>query len=154
MTALIADPTLPGIIRKLANENCQALGTLGEQFAYRILEKRYHVSNTHPKERRGARRVVTDDGLLLRVEVKTARIGRDRNWRFRLYKPGHTDHRNSDVIIALCVIPSGYVVPFVIPTSFVAEQNALVIASDPSTYAGKFARFRQNIRTINLEELS
>ena len=151
MTTLLADPTLPGLIRKLANQNCRALGTLGEQLTFRILEKRYHVSNTHPKERRGDLRVVTDDGLILRVEVKTARQSTDGKWRFTLYKAGHTDHRDSDVIIALCVLPAGYVVPFVIPTTAVAQQRALVISSNPQTYAGKFARFRQHIRTINLE---
>lgn len=151
MSALLADRTLPGLVHKLSNPTCRALGTLGEQFAYRILEKRYHVSNTHPKERRGDLRVVTDEGVVLRVEVKTARMGQDGNWRFRLYKPGHTDHRDSDVVVALCVMPAGYVIPFVIPTSVVAQQTALVIASDPNNYAGKYARFRQNVRTINLE---
>jgi hypothetical protein len=154
MTALLADPSLPGIIHKLSNPTCRALGTLGEQFAHRILEKRYHVSNTHPKERRGDLRVVTDDGLILRVEVKTARMASDGCWRFTLHKKGHTDHRDSDVILALCVMPAGYVVPFVVPTPVVAEQNALVIASDPNIYAGKYARYRQNVRTINLEPLS
>ncbi len=39
MSALLADPTLPGIIRKLSNPTCRALGTLGEQFAFERQEQ-------------------------------------------------------------------------------------------------------------------
>lgn len=155
MTALLANPQLPGLFYNLAHPKSQAIGTLGEHLCYHLLTARnYTVSNAHPSQHRGDLRVVTRSGEILRVEVKTARRATDGRWHFTLRKAGHTDHSNSDVIVLLCAMKTGYVVPFVLPTRAVARQNAVVISSDPYTYAGKYARYRQKMHLLNLEKKS
>lgn len=151
-TALLSDPALPGIIHSLADPTSRALGALGERLTYSLLKASgYQVSNTHPKEHRGDLRVITCDGEVLHIEVKTARQASDKKWRFTLRKLGHTDHGDSDLVILLCVTRSGYTVPFVIPIEVLRTQNAAVISSDPYTYAGKFSRYRQHMTSLKLE---
>ena len=155
MTPLFANPALPGLLNSLAHPKSRAIGSLGEQLCYHLLASRgYLPSNVHPKEHRGDLRVVTSSGEILRVEVKTARRASDGRYHFTLRKAGHTDHSDSDVIILLCAMKTGYVVPFVVPTRVVVRQNAIVISRDPYTYAGKFARYRQKMHLLNLEVLS
>ena len=152
MTALFAHPSLPGLIRNLSNPSARALGALGEQLVYLLLEQNgYTVSAVHPGEKRGDLRVVTPSGEIMRVEVKTSRRAPDGKWRFRLYKPGHTDHKHSDVVILLCIARTGYSVPFVIPTDVLRYQTNAVISSNPYVYAGKFAPYRQKMHALKVE---
>lgn len=151
MTALLANPALPGLLKHLANPSSNAIGALGEQLCYHALTARgYLVSNAHPKEHRGDLRIITRDGQILRVEVKTARRSADGYYRATLRKPGKTDHGDSDVVILLCVMEAGYVVPFVIPTPLIIHKNTLAVGN-PDTYRGKFARYRQRLYSLNLE---
>jgi len=152
MTALLAHPTLPGIFRNLANPTAQALGALGEQLVFRILEsKGYTVSNVHSGERRGDLRAVTPNGEIMRVEVKTARQTKDGKYHFSLLKEGKRDHRDSDLIIFLCVTRAGFVVPFVIPTSVLSNHKATSICGDPYHYNGKYRPYRQRLYALELE---
>jgi hypothetical protein len=152
MSALLANPALPGLIASLSNPSCQAIGMMGEQIVYHMLASAgYIVSNTHPGEQRADLRVITPHGEVLRVEVKTARKACDGKWHFTLRKKGKTDHSHSDVVILLCVMLTGFCVPFVIPTARIVHQQQACINSDPYRYKGKFARFRQPLHKLSLE---
>lgn len=153
MTALLANPQLPGLLHNIAHPSAQALGALGEQLCYHLLTARgYTVSGVHPGEHRGDLRAITPAGEVLRVEVKTARRSRDGKWRFLLRKANKTDCSHSDVVILLCAMKTGYVVPFVIPTPALARRQQACITSDPYNYAGKYARYRQPMHSLSLEE--
>jgi hypothetical protein len=137
--------TLPGLEMALSEENRRGIGALGERLAAHLLERAgYLVSHTRPGERRGDLRVVDQTtGEIVRVEVKTARRSQDKKWRFTLRKRGHTDHRQSDIVILLAVMPSGRAIPFVVPVHVLRHQNQAVITSHPETYGGKLAVYRQ-----------
>ena len=78
-------PMLKGI---LASPGRNAIGRLGEHLAYLLLEQcGYTCSFARKGQKRGDLRVVdTESGVIHRVEVKTARRGKDRKWRFLLWK--------------------------------------------------------------------
>lgn len=123
-------------------------GAAGEMMVTRALEARgYEVSRDRT---RGDLKVITPDGEIVGVEVKTARKCSDGKWRFLLRKDGHQDHRKSDVVIMLCVMRTGDVVPFVVPTSVLVDQRQAVITSLPYTYAGKLAAYRQRMHELSI----
>lgn len=129
-----------------------SLGAYGEVWAARALEVAgYRVRIEH---RHGDLTVITDDGEIIYVEVKTARQGKDKKWRFTLYKYWQnrlcTDHRAADFVILLCVLKSGGTVPFVIPRDRLNEQRQAVITSYPLDYAGKLSVYRQSGHRIIL----
>lgn len=136
--------TLPKLRGMLADKRHTAVGTLGEMTAARLLEQvGYNVSFTHHEKRGDLRVVCNQTGQIWRVEVKTARRGKDKKWRFTLVKDGCTDHRDSDVVILLAVRAGGDVVPFVIPTADISARRHIVITSDPNHYRGAFAKYRR-----------
>lgn len=151
MTALLAHPTLPRLFAHLANPT-NAVGAMGKQIVFHMLTSAgYLVSNTRVGEQRGDLRVITPHGEVLRVEVKTARRACDGKWRFTLRKKGKTDHAHSDVVILLAVMLNGFCVPFVIPTPVIIRQQQACISSNPYTYQGKFAPYRQRLTKLTLE---
>lgn len=146
-----AHPELPGLINHLSHSHVQ-VGAAGERLSYILLEQQgYVVSNVHPGECRGDLRVITKHGEIMKVEVKTARAGKDGRWHFNLRVDGHSDHRHSDIVILLCVLPSGYVVPFVVPVPAVAGIKQVNISSNPEQYKGKFSRYRQLVSALSLD---
>jgi hypothetical protein len=128
------------------------LGTAGEVWAARALEAAgYKVRLDH---QRGDLTAITKDGEILYVEVKTARQGKDKKWRFTLYKYWQkrlcTDHNRADFVILLCVLKPGCCVPFVVPTDRLSAQRQAVITSHPDKYAGKLSLYRQPAKRITL----
>jgi len=120
--------SLPRLRGVLANPNTRALGTLGEYAAMCLLRNAgYTVSNTRPGQHRGDLRVIDPEtGEVLIVEVKTARQNSSKKWSFCLFREGKTDYRHADILIALAVLKSGDVIPFVIPTSAIPFRKKLV----------------------------
>lgn len=139
-------PTLPGFALSLADRGRRAVGALGELTAWQMLEKSgYQVSQGGPM-RGDLRAISTQTGQIFNVEVKTARRCTDGRWRFTLRKNGHCDHRHSDIVILLAIMPSGRIIPFVVPVSVLADQKQAVITSHPEHYSGKLAVYRQKGR--------
>lgn len=119
-----------------------AVGSRGERWAYNALQASgYDVSFTRLHEKRGDLRAVSPDGEVKLIEVKTARQGKDNKWRF-LLKGNGQDYRHADIVLCLCVLKSGTVVPFVIPVDAI-DQAQICISSFPLDYAGKWAQYRQ-----------
>lgn len=139
---LQSKPTLPSLQKALATQSCQAIGTAGELTARLMFQKAgYKVS--HAGQLRGDLQITNQTtGEICLIEVKTARRGKDKKWRFCLVKHGRCDHRHADKVLLLAVLKSGRVVPFLIPVDQLTHQRQAVICSHPETYAGKFAQYR------------
>jgi hypothetical protein len=139
--------TLPYLRQHMTMDHV-SVGVAGELFIAASLEAAgYLVSTIHV---RGDLKVITPDGEILYVEIKTARLSTDKKYRFTLYKKGHTDHRHADIVILVCILKSGDVVPFVVPAAAVRDQKQAVITSYPHTYAGRFAQYRQRPKSLTL----
>lgn len=87
-------------------------------------------------------------GEIWHIEVKAARQGKDGRYKFDLYKKGKnrvkTDHRKSDIVLFLAVNPAGIVTPFIVPTKVISDITQLTIPTNPLTYGGKIASYRNN----------
>lgn len=147
--------TLPQLKRHMAQTRI-AVGSAGEMMVARALEAQgYRVSIPHE---RGDLTAILTDGQILSIEVKTARKGKDGKYRFTLIKYWQgrtcTDHRNTDLVILVCILKTGDAVPFVIPTATIGNRRALAISSYPTDYTGWLAPFRQSLNSINLEKSS
>lgn len=139
-----AQMCLPGFeveTAPVANLKRLTLGKLGEFTVWNALEASgYQVRRARMFQ--GDLHVISPDGEVFYVEVKTARRGKDGKWRFGLIKPGCTDHRHADLVVALAVVGC-QAVPFVIPVGELPGRQC-VITSDPQRYAGRLSAFRQD----------
>lgn len=142
--------TIPQLTSYMSQTRVQ-LGAAGELLVARALEERgYRVSTSHHKKA-GDLTIITDEGQIVYIEVKTARRGTDGKWHFTLYKKGSQDHTGADVVILLCITKSGSATPFVIPISALENQHQACITSYPTTYGGRLAQFRQTIRKLRID---
>lgn len=147
---------LPGLQYALSNRSHRAVGTLGEHYAAALLASAgYVVGNTQPGQKRGDLLAVDPDtGECIRVEVKTARRAKNGQWQFLLHKHdrhGRTSCHHADVVILLCALKTGRAVPFVIPCNVIGKRQRISISSYPTTYAGKWAQYRQRPHQLTLE---
>lgn len=154
--------TLDTIQQKLSKPSGKRhrVGHLGELAAVLLLERAgYKVHIPETRTTGDLHAINPNTGELIRVEVKTARRGKDRKWRFTLLKidpndgSPQTDHRYSDIVLLLAVTLSGALVPFVIPVQAVAARHQIAITSDPRTYGGRFAIYRQRATALTLAEV-
>lgn len=141
--------TLPGITLALSDHGRNALGALGEQWARLKLESSGYAVRYERQPGQGDLTAVSRaTGEIFHVEVKTARRCSDKKWRFLLWKKNKQDHRQADIVLLLAVLPTGHVVPFVVPSVNLAKQRQAVITSHPNRYGGKLSAFRQRGRLI------
>lgn len=145
---LFNTPTLPNIRMTFANARRKALGSAGEMWvAGELSRSNWSVSFTKSGEHRGDLRAVHPvTGEILKIEVKTARQGRDKKWRFTLVKHGCTDYRHSDVLVLLCALAAGDVVAYVMRTDDIPNRRQITISSHPANYSGIYAKYRQTGR--------
>jgi len=131
-------------VKRYLSSNRRALGALGERMAAHLLtEAGYLVISPKRAHSGDLRAIVGANGFC--VEVKTARKSCDGKWRFTLYKPGHTDFRDSDVVLLLAVLQSGRCIPFAIPVAEIeSDRQQICITSHPERYAGRWAIYRQD----------
>lgn len=91
----------------IRNTGHNRLGALGELEMTTLFRKAgYRVEDDNAGSDLAV--VNKETGEFLRVEVKTARKGA-KGFQFCLRKPGHTTVDVSDLIVLLCVYPSGRV---------------------------------------------
>lgn len=128
----------------------QKLGKAGEKYAVRILRKQNNVLKAYVKHEKFAGDVhaILDTGEIKRIEIKTSLRNADGTFRFTLVKDKHTNHTGADIVVCLCVIDLNFVVPFVIPVSACDDVRVVCIPKNISSYAGKWARFRDNWQVI------
>lgn len=122
----------------------RGLGCLGENTVWQALEASgYKVQRARTLEG-DLRAIRIATGEIYRVEVKTARRGKDGRWRFTLYKEGHTNHVLSNVVVLLAVLDCLQAVPFVVPVAQVEKKHHVVIG-DPFSYRGWLAAYRRDL---------
>ena len=127
----------------------QELGSWGEKYVVnRLRESGWVARYGGPADIQA----INPDGVVLNVEIKAARKGADKKWRATLRKLGHTDHCKADYTIMVCLSKS--VSFFVLPTPVIAERNHIVITSEPTSYRGRWAEFRQERIELCQDKLS
>lgn len=84
-------------------------------------------------------------GEVLRIEVKFSSVNKDGKYRATTIKHGKTDHRKSDYIVFVCLpkYTGGDCTTFVIPVSVQGNKHSLCVTSNPATYKGKLASYRE-----------
>lgn len=130
-----------------------AIGTAGEQLVARALERNgYQIATNHDH---GDLRAFLANGDTINIEVKTARRGKRGHYNFTLQKCWQgrqcCDHRDSDLVIFLCVLKTGDAIPFVVPVGVVGNRRAASVSSYPLEYRGWLSPWRQPLEMINLE---
>lgn len=150
MLNMSVHPDLPALVALLSTSHTN-VGAAGERIAHIALASAgYTVKAVRPGEKRGDLRVVTSDGEILRVEVKTARVSSDDRYHFCLRKGKHTDQNHADILLLLCVEASGNMIPFALPVRALAVPKTATIPRKVRSYAGKLAKYRQRLETLNL----
>lgn len=150
MLNMHAHSELPMLIGMLATSHTNA-GAAGERLVGIALElKGYKVQPNKMGTHCGDLRAISPDGEILRVEVKTARPTAE-GYRFCLRRKGKTDFRHADIVVLLCVEPSGQVVPFVMPSRALASKTSIGINKKVREYSGRWATFRQRLESIDLQ---
>lgn len=130
-----------------------AIGRFGEEWLSQRLQARgYIVSIIHAE---GDLKVITPDGEILYIEVKTSRANDRGKYCFTLYKQAKSgrikaDHRTADFVALLCIMPHGAIVPFIVNADELRTKRSASITSNPRTYAGKFSQFRQQPSKLSI----
>lgn len=136
--------TLTGLEVRLSDRGRTCVGQMGEMLAFKLFEQSGYEVSSASKYKGDLKVIDTTTGETFNVEVKTARKAKSRRrWQFLLRKEGKQDHRHSDYVLLLPVLDSGTVIPFLIPTSVLADQRQCVITGHPRTTSGKLAVYRQ-----------
>ena len=154
MVTVIALPqTLPGFTAALYRAPSRiALGNKGEELlAYALQQQGYSVRIDHQYQS-GDLTVFDANGHSVRLEIKTARKAKDKRYHFTLRKHWQgrqcADHTGADFVVLICVARTGHPSIFVVPVDALNVNSCTI--GDPSTYSGRFARYRQNIRELRL----
>lgn len=79
-------------------------------------------------------------GEIKKIEVKSARKGKDGKYRATLIKTGCTDVRDSDVLILLVAKKVDDTDIYIIPVKDIFNRRHIVITSD--NYHGRFAQYK------------
>lgn len=93
-----------------------------------------------PESQADVSAVSPETGEIVKIEVKTARRGKDGKFRATTYKRGHTDHNKADIVVLICQHTE--LTFFVIPSQ--AVKNHIAITSNPRTYEGKWSKYRRH----------
>lgn len=133
-----------GFLTAFTNLSNRQIGGIGEIWLSEALRNQgYEVTPGIQGQKRGDLTAVDPrSGEMTRIEVKTARRGKDGHWRFTLVKKGHTDHRHADKVALLAVLKTGDVVLFMIPVEEIKNRRSAVISNHPEQYNGQLAKWR------------
>lgn len=127
------------------------LGYVGEEYAKVALEAHGYVVDVTHERKCGDFHCMDCDGNIVRVEVKTSRIGKDKYFTFNLAKWRNgvqtTDCSKSDALFLQCVRPSGLVEFYVIPTPTISGINIIKIPSKKPRKGCKWFPYRVHTLT-------
>ena len=152
----MVDSFLPQFTQQIAFIECDVslmsrgeIGNAGESFAYAEFERAgYAMARIGRGDQRGDLRVLdTDTGEVWRVEVKAMRRDKNGHWQACLKRQTQarvkTDASHSHYVLLLAFPKVGAPIPFLIPADELRGMKQIHLASDPRSYAGKWAKFRQ-----------
>lgn len=133
------------------------LGRIGEMFVVVALEANGYLADLDHQPGAGDIRASCPDGQIKRVEVKTARLDKRGCFQFILkkrYPNGtfKTDCSNCDIVICLCVFPSGRVEIYTIPGNEVRNITKLQIPSKIAHSKSNWLKYHQSVHRLNLRE--
>lgn len=130
----------------MSGDRC-SLGRAGEMYAKILCEAHGYLADIMHERFNGDLRVVAPSGVVLRVEVKTARVSKRGYYEFGLKiktKTGQirTDCANCDAILLLAISASGRVEIYVLPAKAAANVKVIKI---PAKLSGKshWKQYRQ-----------
>lgn len=140
----------------MTGDRC-SLGKAGEMYAKILLEAHGYLADIDHKRLHGDLKVIAPSGLVMRVEVKTARLSKRKYFEFALTvknKAGQTctDCKKCDAIILLGIQPSGRVEIYVLPAKGAANVKHINI---PAKTSGKshWKQYRQHVGNVSLNEI-
>lgn len=127
----------------IADQTHNTVGLRGEIYAQRLLEASGYQTSTPAERHTGDIRAVdTATGEVFKVEVKTARRGRDGLYQFCLRRGRKTNVADADWLLMLAISPAGLVTRFLMPASAVDGLCKFAIRGAPEGYSGRFAPYR------------
>lgn len=131
------------------------LGDAGERVVQAALHHAgFQCGIKHERKCGDLRVYIPDAGQeIFKVEVKTARRSKNGNFQFVLEKDdkyGATTHTNCDYVILLCVLESGFPVPFVVPCSALRGIKKIELTKNILSYSGKYKPYRREIGRMML----
>jgi hypothetical protein len=123
------------------------LGYVGEEYAKVVLEAHGYITEIDHEAKHGDLHCMDAQGNIIRVEVKTSRIGKDKYFTFNLRKWRNgvqtTNCTKCDALFLQCVRPSGLVEFYVIPHYAVSDINIIKIRSKATKYPSRWKQYRQ-----------
>lgn len=119
------------------------LGEYGESYAKRLLlDSGYLALKGNLEPFSGDLRTINSQTFAeTNIEVKTAYCGDCGKYKFCLRKDKKTDICHSDYVILICIDRYDNHFIYCIPCR-ILQVKSLTIASHPTKYAGKYARYR------------
>ena len=162
MMNLTANPVFQHTLRMMTNPDFQFPSSLGEVIVAQVLEQKgYAVWIANPVDHGYQFRVSREGKPQLRLAVRTAqmtqatppRVRKAKHvnaWKFRIRRTSD-EKLFFDLAILLCLLDPGKVIAFVVPRAEVQSIGTVVIYTDPWTYKGRFAKYRQSLYQIDLD---
>lgn len=133
------------------------LGRAGELLAQIMFEANGYVCEIDHQKFQGDLRVTTPSGMVMRVEVKTSRKGARGGFQFNLWKKSkhgmHTNCEQCDVLVLLCVRPSGMLHVFILPGAAVRNRRSITLSDPSKRMSSKYAVYRQYMDSISLKKI-
>jgi hypothetical protein len=133
------------------------LGKTGELYAKILFDAHGYLSEIDHQRLNGDLRVCTPSGVVMRVEVKAARVGKGGYYQFCLTRRTRTGYvktscRNCDAVVLLGITASGRVEIYVLPAKAVQDRAIIKI---PAKTGGKsqWRKYRQHPGAVNLNEI-
>lgn len=134
------------------------VGTVGEHYAKILLEAHGYLVDIDHQPKRGDLRVITPDGDILRVEVKTARPSKRGYFEYNLAKwrngKQSTCSSGCDVLILLGVNRAGLVEIYVLPQKAAANINVIKIPANCIASRSTWRQYRQWSGNVSLKAVS
>jgi len=119
------------------------LGLSGELYIYLLVSRLFpHASVVHqPGYTYGDILIKGDDGLVTKLEIKTANRNKRGNHQFNLRKYAHTDVSHSDIAVLIALDGGSVTSIRVIPTYELAGKQQVTLVPNSRLYAGFIDRF-------------
>jgi len=141
------------------NSDTNALGRAGEIYAMLCLKNAGYEAEVSHELHYGDLRVTLPDGQIMRCEVKTARAGWDKRYRFLLSgKRGGKTETLCTAVDFIMLIAVGYSIAttnlYVIPRVAIPDrQSSITLPSRYGQIKSKYIRFIQDAVKISLDSV-
>lgn len=122
---------------------CQSLGAWGEKYAKAQLERLGFKVERSTAHNGDLRVFQPETGEIVRYEIKTARKNVRGRYQATVHKAEHACLDGSDYVLFIIRTSATFVYSYLIPCADITGSQ-ITITSHPTTYAGKWSRYRLN----------